>query len=93
MLALTEDACQAIEGILGQTSDGAGLRIAPDVDADGAGRLQLSVVESPADGDQVIDSDGGPVFVEASATPLLDDKVLDATVTDQAVQFEILAQS
>jgi iron-sulfur cluster assembly protein len=93
MLALTEDACQAIEGILDQTTPGAGLRIAPDADANGTGRLHLSVVEAPADSDQVIESDGGPVFVDASATPLLDDKVLDATVTDQAVQFEISLQS
>jgi iron-sulfur cluster assembly protein len=93
MLALTEDACQAIEGILGQTPEGAGLRIAPDADANGAGRLQLSVVGSPSEGDQVIDSDGGRVFVEASTTPLLDDKVLDATVTEEAVRFEILARA
>jgi iron-sulfur cluster assembly protein len=90
MLALTEDACTAIEGILEQADPGAGLRIAPNLET-GATGLQLTVVAGPADGDQVIDSDGGPVFVDALATPLLDDKVLDANVTDQAVQFEILA--
>ena len=92
MLALTEDACQAIEGILEQATPGAGMRIAPNLET-GATGLQLSVVSGPADGDQVIDSDGGPVFVDALATPLLDDKVLDANVTDEAVQFEILAAS
>jgi Fe-S cluster assembly iron-binding protein IscA len=90
MLALTEDACTAIEGILEQADAGAGLRIAPSLETDATG-LQLTVVAGPADGDQVIDSNGGPVFVDALATPLLDDKVLDANVTDQAVQFEILA--
>ena len=90
MLALTEDACQAIEGILEQATPGAGMRIAPNLETGAAG-LQLSVVSGPADGDQVIDSDGATVFVDALATPLLDDKVLDANVTDQTVQFEILA--
>ena len=91
MLALTEDACQAIEGILEQSTPGAGLRIAPNLESGGGAQLQLSVAPGPAEGDQVIDSDGGPVFVDPLATPLLDDKVLDANVTDQAVQFEILA--
>jgi Fe-S cluster assembly iron-binding protein IscA len=90
MLALTEDACQAIGGILERSTPGAGMRIAPNLEDGGTG-LQLSVAPGPAEGDQVIDSDGGPVFVDALATPLLDDKVLDANVTDRAVQFEILA--
>ena len=92
MLALTEDACQVIEGILEQSTPGAGLRIAPNIEGGGAG-LQLTVAPAPADGDQVIDSDGGPVFIDPLATPLLDDKVLDASVTDQSIQFEILAST
>ena len=90
MLALTEDACQAIEGILEQSTPGAGLRIAPNLESGGTG-LQLTVAQAPAEGDQVIDSDGGPVFVDALASSLLDDKVLDANVSDQSIQFEILA--
>jgi Fe-S cluster assembly iron-binding protein IscA len=94
MLALTEDACQAVEGILEQSMPGAGIRIAPSVEDGAAGQLQMSVSPAPVENDQVIDSEGGPVFVENSATEFLDDKVLDASVSDDSVvQFEILAQA
>ena len=92
MLALTEDACQAIEGILEQSLPGAGIRIAPAT-GDGSGQLSMSVAPEAAATDQQIESDGGPVFVDPVAQPFLDDKVLDASVSAEGVQFEILAQA
>lgn len=94
MLALTEDACQAIEGILEQSESGAGIRIAAhSANGDGT-QLQLSVESGPAEGDEVIESDGGQVFVEEAASPFLEDKVLDASIAeDHSIQFEILPQA
>ncbi len=94
MLALTADATQAIEGILQQSESAMGIRIAPNSEDGSSGQLQMSVVDAPAATDEVIESEGAQVFVEESASPFLDDKVLDASITDdRAVQFEILTQS
>lgn len=94
MLALTADACQAIEGILQQSDSATGIRIAPNLENGSDGQLQMSVADAPSATDEVIESEGAQVFVEESASPFLDDKVLDATMTeDRAIQFEILTQA
>ena len=94
MLALTADACQAIEGILEQSETATGIRIAPNAEDGSNGQLQMSVVDAPAATDEVIESQGAQVFVEESASSFLDDKVLDANITeDRAIQFEILPQA
>jgi len=94
MLALTADACQAIEGILQQSETATGIRIAPNPEDGSNGQLQMSVADAPAPTDEVIEGEGAQVFVEESASPFLDDKVLDATITeDRAIQFEILSQA
>ncbi|HLI61516.1 MAG TPA: iron-sulfur cluster biosynthesis family protein [Solirubrobacteraceae bacterium] len=94
MLALTADASQAIEGILQQSETATGIRIAPSSDDGGSGQLQMSVVDAPEASDEVIETAGAQVFVEESASPFLQDKVLDATITeDRAIQFEILTQA
>lgn len=94
MLGLTENATEAIEGILESptVSDEAGLRIAAQPaaaqDTAGAG-LNITLVEAPAEGDQVIDEGGARVFVDEPVAEVLDDKLLDATVQDQQVTFTI----
>jgi iron-sulfur cluster assembly protein len=93
MLALTEDAQQAIGGILEQADPGAGIRIAPGAGTEDAGALQLTVAPAPGEQDEVIDSSGGPVFVDSAASTYLDDKVLDANVDQGQVQFELLVQA
>ncbi|MGH2909751.1 MAG: iron-sulfur cluster biosynthesis family protein [Solirubrobacteraceae bacterium] len=94
MLALTADATQAIEGILQQSESAMGIRIASNSEDGSSGQLQMSVVDAPAVTDEVIESEGAQVFVEETASPFLEDKVLDASITDdRAVQFEILTQS
>ena len=96
MLALTDNASLAIEGILSASTipDGAGLRIAapPGQDAVTAGQFEVTVAGSPADTDQVIDEAGARVFVEESVAGLLDDKLLDANIVEDQVHFVLGVQ-
>jgi iron-sulfur cluster assembly protein len=96
MLALTENAVEAIEGILEGPAipDGAGLRIAAMESANGTGaQLQLMLAEGPAESDEVIDDGGARVFIEGATAEFLDDKLLDADVLGEEVQFAITAQA
>lgn len=74
--------------------DEAGLRVSTDATgADGAPQqtaLRLEIAPAPVEGDQVLDED--PVFVESDAAELLDDKVLDAEVRGDQIQFSVKAQ-
>lgn len=93
MLALTADACRAIDGILAQSETGTGIRIVASSENGAEGQLQMSVVDAPSATDEVVENEGTRVFVEESASPFLADKVLDASITeDRAIQFEILTQ-
>jgi Fe-S cluster assembly iron-binding protein IscA len=95
VLALTENATEAISGILSAPNvpDEAGLRIAasPSNDAadPAAGVLTLTLTESPAENDQIIDQRGARVFVDEPIAGDLDDKALDAMVSEQQVTFSI----
>ena len=99
MLALTENATEAISGILSgpHIPDEAGLRIAASPSSDGAGPiggvLDVTLTEAPAESDQVIDERGARVFVDEPVAADLDDKVLDATVSEQQVTFSIGEQT
>jgi len=97
MLALTDNASTAIEGILSSSEipDGAGVRIAPPdgEDAGSAVQLQVTVTGGPAATDQVIDEAGARVFVDESLAELLDDKLLDAGVVEDQVHFMLGAQA
>ncbi|HTB54561.1 MAG TPA: Fe-S cluster assembly protein HesB, partial [Trebonia sp.] len=68
-----------------------GLRIAPqDGDADG---LALSLSEGPQAGDQVIEESDVQVFVQFDAAATLEDKALDAQVSeDGEVSFLVQPQ-
>lgn len=97
MLALTNSASLAIEGILSESTvpEGAGIRIAPPPGGDNGTRdhFQVTVAGSPADTDQVIDDAGARVFVDESVADLLDDKVLDADIVEDQVHFVLGAQT
>lgn len=54
--------------------------------------LQLSVVALPAKDDEVIQEQGVRVFLEPEAAALLDDKVLDASMEQNQVEFTIADQ-
>ncbi len=89
MLTLTDTAAEAIRGIVAapELPDGAGLRIATQPGSDETATLEVSVAETPAETDQVVDESGARVFVEADAVPLLDDKLLDAQIDGTRVGF------
>jgi Fe-S cluster assembly iron-binding protein IscA len=97
MLAVTEEAASAIDGILAspELPDKAGMRITTEIGLteEGAPRtaLRFTVVETPEANDQVIED--APVFVEPEAAALLDDKVLDADVAGDQVHFDVKEQT
>jgi iron-sulfur cluster assembly protein len=95
MLAVTEEAASAIEGILAspELPDEAGLRITTETVADaGTPRpeYRLSVVEAPEEADQVLED--APVFLDPEAATQLDDKLLDAEVAGDQVRFQLKEQ-
>ncbi len=97
MLALTSHATEAIERILIQMPDGAGIRITPGpaggTDATPAAELQVAVAEEPGADDEVIEDQGARVFVEDTVSGYLDDKLLDAEVVDERVRFSLGGQA
>lgn len=97
MLALTEDAVSAVNRILTRADlpEGSGMRISRTPTSENSSgpdaELRLSVVEAPQEGDQVIGEE--PVFVEAEAAEMLDDKLLDAEIVDDQVRFVVGIQA
>jgi Fe-S cluster assembly iron-binding protein IscA len=91
MMTVTDNAAAVIRDLTSapQVPGGSGLRIATDPDE---GSLTLSLSTQPLDGDEVVDTDGALIFLDAQTASLLADKTLDADVdTDGAVSF-ILAE-
>ena len=97
MLAISEDAAAAIRGIVGGSGvpEGAGLRITREENVDTSGEprtdLRLSVVAGPEEGDQVLEEER--VFVDPDAADLLDNRLLDADVVGDEVQFSLDVQA
>ena len=95
MLALTENATDAIGQLLSAPAvpDEGGVRIAAtaavDAAAPTAGSLHLSIAEAPAESDQVIEEEDARVFVDEEVADYLDDKVLDASISESGVSFAI----
>lgn len=93
MLTVTENAAEAIRRITTgpEVPESAGVRISAqgtDVES-----LSLAMTEGPAQGDQVVEASEATVYLESGAASLLDDKVLDARVSDQGeVQFLVAPQ-
>jgi iron-sulfur cluster assembly protein len=87
---VSETAAQAINAALSEVPEG-GLRISPAAANGDQVMLQVSVVESPADTDQIIQEQGTRVFVDCQVAPLLEDKTLDAHIAeDRGVEFAIV---
>jgi iron-sulfur cluster assembly protein len=97
MLAITEDAATAIDGIVASSGlpHGAGLRITQETSAEEGGKtrtdLRLSVVESAEEGDQVLED--VRIFLEPQAADFLDNKLLDADVEGDEVRFSLDVQA
>jgi iron-sulfur cluster assembly protein len=97
MLTLTDDAVSAVNAMItnAELPDGSGLRISHvpggSENADEpAVTLQLNLVPSPQEGDQVIGEE--PVFVEDAVADALDDKLLDAEIVEDKVRFVVSHQ-
>jgi iron-sulfur cluster assembly protein len=93
MLVLTDNATSVIRALADRPEmpEQSGLRIAST--QDGAGALTITTVDTPEAGDQVLEDQGARVFLEPMAAEMLDDKVLDATLTDEGrVQFLVATQ-
>jgi iron-sulfur cluster assembly protein len=97
MLAVTPNAAEAINAIVSSTDlpEGAGLRITRESSEDETGQtrtdLRLSPAEAPEGEDTVIP--GGHVFIEPETAEMLDDKLLDAEIEGNEVQFTLREQA
>ena len=94
MLTLTNDAIAAIRSLTAQPDmpDQAGLRIASSADQDGP-PLALSLSAGPHPGDQTVEDSGARVYLDTSAAVALDDKSLDADLSDRGeVRFQLTEQ-
>jgi iron-sulfur cluster assembly protein len=93
MLALTENAIEAVKTVIWQAdaaTELSGLRmVAPGGEEEG---LELNVAQLPAEDDEVIEERGARIFLEPGAAALLDDKILDATLEYDRVEFTIADQ-
>ncbi|HEY9292028.1 MAG TPA: Fe-S cluster assembly protein HesB [Microlunatus sp.] len=91
MLTLTENASTIVTTIVDKQiqAEDAGLRISGPTD----GAFAISAVPSPEPGDTLVESGEAKVYLEESASQVLDDKVLDAQVTEAGdVQFQLAEQ-
>jgi Fe-S cluster assembly iron-binding protein IscA len=91
VLALTDSARSVIRDLATRPDvpEGGGLRIAPS----DAGELELSLVSGPAPGDEVIDAEGGRLFLEPQTAEALTDQTLDAQVSDDGAGFYLRAEA
>ncbi len=86
MLILTDNATQVVKGFADQIPEASGLRITGGPAEEPA--LAVAPAAAAEPGDAVVEQDGAQVFLDESATAMLDDKVLDARVdTEGNVEF------
>ena len=92
MLTVTENAVTEIRNLTDQPQalEGGGVvRIATDP----TGALELRLAATPAEDDTVLDADGARLFLDSSATTVLEDKTLNAVMDASGqVQFAFAEQ-
>jgi Fe-S cluster assembly iron-binding protein IscA len=102
MLTLTSEATAVIEGILAapELPEDAGIRIAATTDGSSpnssqpaVGAFEMTVAEEPAERDEVIEEGGARVFVEGVVADVLNEKILDAQIVNEHVQFSLGEQA
>ena len=92
MLTLTENASTIVTTIVDKQieSEESGLRISGPTD----GAFAIAAVPAGEPGDTVVHSGDATVYLEDSASEVLEDKVLDAQVSPQGeVQFALAQQA
>lgn len=94
MLAISHGAAEVIKQAVSsaQIPDEGGIRISAEPIGSESVRLDLSLVMNPESGDAIVEQEGAKVFVERDVAPLLDDKVLDASIEADQVAFSIVEQ-
>ncbi len=95
MLTMTPDAAEAIRLLVDQPEapEGAGLKLAPGVAEPGEpAPITLSLTEGPTPSDQVVEEQGARLFIDQELAPVLEDKVLDASVEGGQVAFTLIEQ-
>ncbi|WP_136709712.1 Fe-S cluster assembly protein HesB [Agromyces sp. H66] len=93
MLTLTDNASTAVKEIVERSGAAgeAGLRI--DADDAAATDFAVAIVPTPLEHDTVVEQDGARVYLGENAAQALDDKTLDARVSeDGRVAFDLLHQ-
>jgi Fe-S cluster assembly iron-binding protein IscA len=55
-------------------------------------QIHLMGVDLPDEDDYVIEDEGARIFVEADLAPRLEDKILDAEMTQDGPAFTVIAQ-
>jgi iron-sulfur cluster assembly protein len=97
MLEISSQAEEAIRGILASEGvpEGAAFRISAEQSSEGdaATGLTVSITEAAPPEDQVVEGSDVEVRLEPAAAEMLDDKQLEATVSDGQVQFSLSAQA
>ncbi len=91
MLILTDNASAVVKGFADQIPEATGLRITGGpVDAP---TLEVAPASEASPGDAVLEQDGATVYLDPSASQMLDDKVLDAAVDPEGkVEFALAQQ-
>jgi len=93
MLTLTDTASTVVKEIVSRRggAEGTGLRI--DVEGPEATEFTVAIVPTPEERDAVVEQAGAHVYLGEDAAVALDDKVLDARLSeDGRVAFDILSQ-
>ena len=93
MLTLTDTASTVVKEIVSRRGgpEGTGLRI--DVEGPEATEFTVEIVPTPEEHDSVVEQAGAHVYLGEDAAPVLDDKTLDARVSeDGRVAFDLLPQ-
>lgn len=87
MLTLTDNATTVVRSLTADRPETVGLRITSESPT--SNTLSVAPATTAQDGDQVVEQDGAMVFLDPAAAERLDDKVLDADVSDGGVRFAI----
>jgi len=94
MLTLTDNASTAVKDLSGRAlgTETGGLRISSP--EEGSSSLSVTVAPAPEPQDDVVENGGARVFLDAGASAVVADKVLDAQLDDKgAVRFALTTAS
>ena len=94
MLKITEQAQEAIASIVadGGVGDSGGLRIS-GTQSNGETALDFELAEGASDGDETVSEGGAVLFLDETASAVLEDKVLDVHAHGDHFHFSIDEQS